>query len=200
MTERYKNGKIYKLVSDMTDDIYIGSCCVPLYKRLHIHKHHSKLFKEGKVKNKCSSFCLFQLGGEVKIILLEEFPTDSKEKLLARERFHIENNKCLNLIRPIVFEAEKKNEKREYERTEAVREKKREYERTEAVREKKREYERTEAVIQRRKEKNSLPNTKAKQKEYNSRPEVKARRAEQAKERRKKKAQLKTLEASAPSL
>lgn len=38
MTERYKNGKIYKLVSNATDDVYYGSTCMPLSKRLWYHK------------------------------------------------------------------------------------------------------------------------------------------------------------------
>jgi hypothetical protein len=44
----------------------------------------------------------------VDIVLIEEFPTDSKDKLFARERFHIEQNNCINRSRPILSEVEKK--------------------------------------------------------------------------------------------
>lgn len=105
MTEddRYSRGKIYKLVSDVTDQIYIGSCCVPLRKRLCIHK--------GKF-NKTKSKELFKLGGKVEIILIEEFPCKSKMELERRERFHIENNDCVNRVLP----ARTKTELQEYQK------------------------------------------------------------------------------------
>ena len=97
MTEhdRYSRGKIYKLVSDMTDAIYIGSCCVPLRKRLSIHK---STFKRGVKATK--SVELFKLGGKVEIILIEDYPCKSKMELERRERFHIENNNCVNRYIP----------------------------------------------------------------------------------------------------
>ncbi len=197
MADRYKNGKIYKLVSDMTDDIYIGSCCIPLCKRLYKHKVNNEMYKEGKRKHKCSASFLFELGGEVKIILLEEFPTDSKEKLLARERIHIENNKCVNMNLPIVFDDEKKYRKKEYDKTwnskPEANEWKKEYYSQEAVKEQKKEQQRQSYA----KHKDKIYE---KQKEWLSKPEVKARRAELAKKRYWEKKQLKTLEASAPSL
>ena len=36
--QRYKNGKIYKIVNDINDQLYIGSTCLPLSKRLYNHK------------------------------------------------------------------------------------------------------------------------------------------------------------------
>ena len=94
--DRYSRGKIYKLVSDLTDLIYIGSCCVPLRKRLCDHK--SK-FETGH-KNQIKSSELFKLGGKVEIILIEEFPCGSKMELERRERYHIENNICVNKYKP----------------------------------------------------------------------------------------------------
>ena len=42
----YENGKVYQIVNDFSDDIYIGSTCSPLSKRLYGHKKES-LVKQG---------------------------------------------------------------------------------------------------------------------------------------------------------
>ena len=88
----YSKGEIYKLVSDGTDDIYIGSTTQKLYKRLAVHKctcfkHYGNCY--------CSSRHLFQKGN-VKIILLEDHPCERKEQLLARERHWIETLPNIN--------------------------------------------------------------------------------------------------------
>lgn len=93
---RYQNGKIYKLVSNVSDKIYIGSTCNTLAKRLAEHKKTHKRFTNGKILNKSSSTELFKLDGEVKIILIEDFPCKSKNELVKRERVHIESNICVN--------------------------------------------------------------------------------------------------------
>ena len=94
--DRYSRGKIYKLVSDVSDLIYIGSCCVPLHKRFYNHKSDFTTAKKDPTK----SSELFKLGGKVEIILIEEFPCKSKMELERRERFHIENNNCVNCYIP----------------------------------------------------------------------------------------------------
>jgi hypothetical protein len=107
MTNRYANGKIYKLVSDKTDDIYIGSCITTLAQRLYNHR---------KKNNTTSSKKLFELGAKVQIILIEEYPTDSRKKLMMRERFHIENNKCINKMRrPVTTDDEKYDYVKDYQ-------------------------------------------------------------------------------------
>lgn len=90
---KYQNSKIYKLVSPHTDEIYIGSTVQRLCSRLSGHK---RAFRKEKIKTNKK---LFELG-DVKIILIEEFPCDNKEQLLKRERHHIENNVCLNYCIP----------------------------------------------------------------------------------------------------
>ena len=34
----YKNGKIYKILNTITDDVYVGSTCQPLSKRMAKHR------------------------------------------------------------------------------------------------------------------------------------------------------------------
>ena len=96
----YKNGKIYKITSDSTDNIYIGSTCQPLYKRIGEHRRNYKKFQNGKF-NKITSFELIELGDAI-ITLIEDCPCERKEQLHARERYHIELNKdiCVNKVIP----------------------------------------------------------------------------------------------------
>ena len=85
----YSNAKIYKIVSDLTDKIYIGSTCSPLSKRHYQH------IKAGK--NKCTSSELIKLG-DTRIELVEDFPCERKEQLNAREGYYIKLYKdiCIN--------------------------------------------------------------------------------------------------------
>jgi len=83
----YQNGKIYKLVSDKTDNIYIGSTCSNLSKRLSEHK---------TLKNKTSAKQLFTDEAKVEIILIESYPCKSKDELRARERHYQTTIDCIN--------------------------------------------------------------------------------------------------------
>jgi len=95
----YQQGKIYKIVSDLTDKIYIGSTTQPLCKRLIDHNSGYKSFLLKK-SNYISSYDLCILG-DIRIILIEEFPCDNLNQLKARERHHIELNKLLLVNRNI---------------------------------------------------------------------------------------------------
>ena len=90
----YNKGKIYKLVADGTDDIYIGSTTQKLYKRLAVHKCKAT---HGNID--CTSRFLFEQGN-VKIILIEDYPSERKEQLIARERYWIETLPNINYIIP----------------------------------------------------------------------------------------------------
>jgi len=79
----YKNGKIYKLVNDVNDIIYIGSTTQPLYKRFDWHKRRSRNESGKKVK-------LYRAISEIgidhfKIVLIEEYPCENRQQLFARE-------------------------------------------------------------------------------------------------------------------
>eukprot|EP00732_Lithocolla_globosa_P002387 Lithocolla_globosa_v1_NODE_1547_length_2493_cov_371.285773.p2 type:complete len:165 gc:universal NODE_1547_length_2493_cov_371.285773:2001-1507(-) len=91
---RYQNGKIYKLVSNETADVYYGSTCMSLAKRLSCHKSAWKSNQDGKGVQ-YSSFKLFDLG-KVQIIPVESFPCENKMELEKRERYYIENFTCVN--------------------------------------------------------------------------------------------------------
>jgi hypothetical protein len=95
-TGDYSLGKIYKLVSDFTDDIYIGSTCQRLLSsRLTEHNKFYKKVVKGTANQNLRSSEIVKYG-DCKIILIEHYPCASKYELEARERYHIENNKCVN--------------------------------------------------------------------------------------------------------
>ena len=72
----YKNGKIYALRTQHSDEIYIGSTTQTLTKRLSWH--HCP-------KQTCSSKILFEKYDDVYIELIEEFPCETKGQLNKRE-------------------------------------------------------------------------------------------------------------------
>lgn len=74
----YKNGKIYCIRSKLSDEVYIGSTCVPLSKRM---THHRAGCKAGR---NCASAKLIALG-DAYIELIEEYPCENKEQLNRRE-------------------------------------------------------------------------------------------------------------------
>jgi len=94
----YQKGKIYRMVNDELGLTYYGSTTQKLSARKASHKMQ---------KSQATSNQLFQKGN-VEIILVENFPCDTKEELLMRERYYIENNDCVNRYLPITTPEEKK--------------------------------------------------------------------------------------------
>lgn len=102
----FSNGKIYKIVSDQTDKIYIGSTTQPLCKR--ITEHRSKF----KINYGCASEEIMKFG-DARIILIESYPCKSKEELLAREDYWHNKFKdiCVNKYKSNGLDPAKKNNK-----------------------------------------------------------------------------------------
>ena len=92
--KRLDKAKIYKLVDNSSDKIYIGSTCGSLNQRLSVHKYHYKRSLKGLFRN-VKSFDILK-NNNYKIVLLENCNITTKDELLARERYYIENNDCLN--------------------------------------------------------------------------------------------------------
>jgi hypothetical protein len=120
-TNRYENGKIYKLVSPHTDKIYIGSTCKQrLCQRLAMHKQHYKDWLKDN-KNNLSSFTLLELG-DVEIILLENINCKTKDELHKKEREYIEKYKDIIVNKHIPTRTKKEwrdihtEEKKEYDK------------------------------------------------------------------------------------
>lgn len=98
MPVNYQNGKIYKLWSLSTDDIYIGSTTQPLTKRLTKHRSSYKQFLKGNY-HYVSSFKIIECG-DYKIELIEKVECKCKEELIAREGYYIRTLKCVNKVIP----------------------------------------------------------------------------------------------------
>lgn len=96
---KYSRGKIYKIVSNQTDKIYIGSTIEKnLNNRFWDHKSQFRRFKNGK-GNYVTSFDILEYG-DAKVILLENYPCENKNDLHLRERYHIDSNDCVNKAIP----------------------------------------------------------------------------------------------------
>jgi len=105
----YQNGKIYKITGTDTEGnnlVYIGSTTQKLCVRFAGHKVDAKTHNVSSKKVvECSNS---------QITLLELFPCNSREELIARERYYFDLNECVNFNRPYVSIKEGKEEMKEY--------------------------------------------------------------------------------------
>ena len=99
----YQNGKIYKICSYNSDDVYYGSTCLKLCQRLAKHVSDWRLFKLKKdYVRRVTSFSILEQGNYY-IELVETVPCSSKEELQIRERFWLNNNPCVNFYKKLVW-------------------------------------------------------------------------------------------------
>jgi hypothetical protein len=95
----YSLGKIYKIVDNTNNNIYIGSTCEPtLARRLASHRTNYNNYLKEK-NNFTTSFDIIK-NNNYEIILIENYPCANKDELHSRERFHIESNVCINKVIP----------------------------------------------------------------------------------------------------
>lgn len=89
----YAQGKIYKIISDETKYIYIGSTTMTLNERLRLHKKEYKHKISGKSVRQILQY------NDVKIELIENYPCESKLELLQQEQYYILQNRkiCVNI-------------------------------------------------------------------------------------------------------
>ena len=93
----YINGKIYALISESTGLTYYGSTIQRLSQR---KGEHVRDYKNHLLHNyyKCSSFEVLK-HQDAKIVLIEQFPCNSKLELEQREGHYQNNNPCINIHR-----------------------------------------------------------------------------------------------------
>jgi hypothetical protein len=97
--KNYQLAKIYKIVSNITNQIYIGSTCEPtLARRLAKHVGSYKSFLNGK-SNYVTSYKIIELGN-YDIFLIENCPCENNDELHQHERYYIETLNCVNKIIP----------------------------------------------------------------------------------------------------
>ena len=106
MTEinKYQNGKIYKIVCNKTNLIYIGSTTQKyLCNRLKQHVYDFKTQRKNS-----TSFKVLE-NNDYYIELVEVYSCNSKDELLVRERYYFDIIKCVNKVRPSITIKEKKD-------------------------------------------------------------------------------------------
>ena len=86
---KYERGKIYKIVDNTNNNIYIGSTIQTLKERLRCHEKDLDSSSKSIIDN-----------GDYDILLIENYPCESKKELEAREGFYIRNNDCININVP----------------------------------------------------------------------------------------------------
>jgi group I intron endonuclease len=89
-SNKYQNGKIYKIWSLETDEIYVGSTCCPLHKRMYNHRCDAKKKAPYKLHQEMA-----RLGESAfKIELIEDYPCNSINDLNKREGYWIRELKA----------------------------------------------------------------------------------------------------------
>ena len=112
----YNESKIYKIVSNVGNLIYIGSTTKKyLSTRLAQHKNNYKAYKKGTMR-KTTSYQLFDEyePDNCEIILIENVNCNSKNELHARERYYIESFDCVNKCIPNRTDKERYQENKEH--------------------------------------------------------------------------------------
>ena len=95
---RYQNGKIYSIRSHQTDQVYIGSTCLTLTKRLYKHRNGFKMYKKNG-KNYMTSYEILKYPDHY-IELIEACPCNTKGELERREGQLIRATECVNKYIP----------------------------------------------------------------------------------------------------
>jgi len=121
-------GIIYKITCKDTNDVYYGSTTQRLCNRKANHIQDVKNYDNGK-KSQCASYNIIK-NNNYSFEKVEELVCDTRKDLLARERFYIENNSCVNKKLPVWSKQEEKESKKkwtkEYIKREVVKEKRKE--------------------------------------------------------------------------
>ena len=110
MVSRYSDAKIYKIVNDIDDQIYVGSTILQLNIRFTKHIYASKLYPERKLYKHFT-----KLGVEhFKIILIKNYPCNNKTELaIEEERYKLMLNAQLNTYRAHQTAEQKKEQQKE---------------------------------------------------------------------------------------
>ena len=81
---KFENGKIYKIVDNTTNVVYVGSTCKTLKQSLKGHEYVHKFFKPGKYPNNVTVFKILG-NNNYTIELIELYPCNNKQELNIRE-------------------------------------------------------------------------------------------------------------------
>ena len=98
MSNKYQNGKIYKIVSADYSKCYVGSTCEELCQRMARHRYmYNQHSKRGKESYRSANKLFDEFGVEnCKIEWIEDYPCNSKKELGAREGYYQQQIDCIN--------------------------------------------------------------------------------------------------------
>ncbi len=104
----YQLGKIYKIVSSQTDEIYIGSTCESrLCRRLAQHNADYRMW----LRNAHAYYASYKLlkYDDCQIVLIENYPCNNKDELRMREQYWIDHQIVAIKFRHFVRRNKRKN-------------------------------------------------------------------------------------------
>jgi hypothetical protein len=107
-------GRVYRISSPDTDQIYVGSTRKELKTRLVKHKSDMKRWQKGQC-NYISSFEILNYDN-ADIDIIEEDEFIDKQHMREREKYWIQKLNCVNKIRPCKTREEHIADRRMYER------------------------------------------------------------------------------------
>jgi len=95
-TNKYENGKIYKITDNTNGNVYYGSTQKTINARLSDHKYdYKRREKEGYVRKSCEII----ENGDYTMELVENFPCSTRKELEERESYYINNFECINVAK-----------------------------------------------------------------------------------------------------
>ena len=97
----YSKSKIYKIVNDETDEVYVGSTTRLLCVRMAEHRHDYRKIQEGKRLNRKSTVLQILKYPSARIELIEAFPCSNRDELNRKEAEVIRSMKCVNKQNPM---------------------------------------------------------------------------------------------------
>jgi hypothetical protein len=95
-------GRVYKIIVNCSNDIYVGSTLQECRARWQDHKIHYNCWKNGTDKKKVSSFDLFEKHGIIncKIIQIKQYEVVDREHLRVYEQLWVNKLKPINKNNP----------------------------------------------------------------------------------------------------
>jgi len=105
--EKLKLGKIYKLIDNTNNNIYIGSTIVKLNQRLREHKNTYNRY----INNKYHYVTSFEIikNNNYRFEIIKYVVFKDRKELHQKERYYIENNICVNKFIPTRTQKEYEN-------------------------------------------------------------------------------------------
>jgi len=109
------NGKIYKVVCNITGKVYYGSTILSIPQRMNSHEQQYKKYLNKKTTY-CSVYSILK-NKNYNIYLVEKYGCLNRKQLETIEGFYIKNHKCVNKYICGKTEEEYKNFRKIYEKT-----------------------------------------------------------------------------------